>query len=120
MQSKASRTLNFTKAGIGKLKPPKTVRGDIYDEKVLGLAVCVTPAGTKTFYLIRRIGRQVERIRFGGWPELTVEMARRECSAATRCWILRSMESGITEVGMERFVDEIRFGINDCTNLAGT
>lgn len=47
-----------------------------YDQKIPGLAVCVMPTGTKTFYVVRRIGGKMEFYRLGGWPDLTVENAR--------------------------------------------
>lgn len=80
MQRKAPRTLNFTKAAIDRLDVPAGARVYHYDERTPGLAVCVTPAGGKTFYVVRRIGREVERIRIGGWPEYTVDMARDEAA----------------------------------------
>ncbi|MDX1945236.1 MAG: site-specific integrase [Pirellulaceae bacterium] len=86
MQRKAPRTLNFTKVGIDGLDPPEGSREYHYDEQVRGLAICVTPAGTKTFYVVRRIpsldGRpsKVEFCKIGPWPTYTVEMARDEAA----------------------------------------
>ena len=76
MQRKAPRTLHFTKAGIEKLRQPADGREYHYDTKTPGLAVCITKAGSRTFYVVRRVGTQVERIRLGGFPEVTVEQAR--------------------------------------------
>jgi integrase len=76
MQRKSARTLNFTKLAVEALKPPQAGRDYHYDEKLRGLALCVTAAGTKTFYVARRIGLKFERVRIGGWPELSVEQAR--------------------------------------------
>lgn len=76
MLRRAPKTINLTKAAIEKLPPPEGRRLYHYDEKIPGLAICVTPAGTKVFYLIRRVGTRVERIRIGGWPEWTVDQAR--------------------------------------------
>lgn len=80
MQRKAPHTVNFTKQAIEKLPVPPDARVYHYDEKIPGLAVCVTPAGTRTFYVVRRVGHTVERIKIGGWPEYTVEMARNEAT----------------------------------------
>jgi integrase len=80
MQRRAPRTLNFTKAGIEALAPPAKRREYHYDQKVPGLAVAVSPAGGKVFYVVRRVRRRVEFIRIGGWPEFTVEQARNEAA----------------------------------------
>lgn len=80
MPRKAPRTVNFTKANIEGLAASPDARLYHYDEKINGLAVCVTPAGTKIFYVVRRIGMKVERIRLGAFPEVTVEQARTEAA----------------------------------------
>jgi integrase len=86
MQRRTTRALNFTKAAIEKLQPPAGGREYHYDERGGGLAVCVTPAGTKTFYVVRRIPRTeqrpscVEFVKIGPWPEYTVDMARDEAA----------------------------------------
>lgn len=78
MARRAPRTLNFTKAAIDQLPTPPSGRRDYhYDQKTPGLAICVTPTGSKTFYLVRRIDDIVDRNRLGSWPEMTVERARK-------------------------------------------
>lgn len=79
MQRRAPRTLNFTKAGIESLTAGAK-RAYYYDEKVPGLAIAVSTAGGKVFYVVRRVDRRVEFIRVGGWPEFTVEQARNEAA----------------------------------------
>lgn len=78
MRATAPKTkrINFTKAAIEALKPPATGRVYIYDAKTPGLAVCVTQAGTKTFYLYRKVDGKPERIRIAPWPDFTIEQAR--------------------------------------------
>lgn len=49
----------------------------IYDSKTPGLALLVTDKGAKSFYLYRRIDGKPERVRIGGFPEVSVEQARR-------------------------------------------
>jgi len=78
MQRRTPRTLNFTKAGIDNLPPPESGREYHYDVKIPGLSVCVTAAGRKTFYVVRRVGGKVEYIRIGGWPDFSVENARKQ------------------------------------------
>lgn len=69
--------INFTKAAIEALKPPASGRTYVYDVKTPGLAICVTKAGTKTFYLYRKVDGKPERIRIAPWPDLTIEQARK-------------------------------------------
>jgi len=67
------------------------------DTKTQGLALCVTPAGSKTFYVIRRVagmGRKgnTEFLRLGAFPEdLTVEQAR--AGARQKLQVLNAGES---------------------------
>ena len=70
------RKINLTKTAIQAIEPPASGRTYTYDTKQPGLAVCTTAAGTKTFYLYRKVNGKPERIRLGVWPELTVEQAR--------------------------------------------
>lgn len=51
-----------------------------HDSKVPGLIVVVTPAGSKTFYLYRRIQGKPKRVRIGKFPELKVRQAREQAN----------------------------------------
>lgn len=71
---------NFTKTALAVIEPI-TKRAWYRDTKTQGLTLCVTPAGTKTFYVVRRVagmGRKGnnEFLRLGTFQELTVEQAR--------------------------------------------
>lgn len=69
--------VNFTKRALDAFPPsPITRRSYLYDEKVQGLALAVTPAGTKTFVVYRWVQGRPERIRLGRYPDLTIEQAR--------------------------------------------
>lgn len=70
--------INFTKSNIDALKLPTEGRTYTYDIKTTGLAICLTASGSRTFYLVRKIGGKTERILIGKWPQLTVENARDE------------------------------------------
>lgn len=72
--------LRFTTERLAKLTcPAGKDRIYFHDQSTLGLALCVTTAGTKTFILYRRINGRPARIRLGLWPqELSVDDARRE------------------------------------------
>jgi integrase len=48
----------------------------VYDDKVPGLAVCVTANGAKTFYRTGRVKGRYVRLKLGRFPEITVAKAR--------------------------------------------
>jgi integrase len=69
----AFNVTNLTDATCPAGKP----RVYIHDSKTPGLALLVTDKGAKSFYLYRRIDGKPERVRIGGFPEVSVEQARR-------------------------------------------
>ena len=79
----ASHHLNFTKAAL--LKAPAAPKGGkdyYYDEREQGLVLAVTPAGTKSFYLYKRVERRPERILLGRFPDISIENARKLAASA--------------------------------------
>ena len=72
------KKFNFIKSKLNDLPVPSKAEGRIYyyDTQVRSLAICVTPSGTKTFYVIRRVEGKPERIRIGPYPDLAIEQAR--------------------------------------------
>ena len=66
----------FSKARLQALEPPVKSRVYYRDSKTPSLTLCVTPAGSKTFYVYRKIHGRPERIRLGTFKEMTVEQAR--------------------------------------------
>lgn len=66
----------FTKTSIEEQKS-KNRRCWHSDSKVRGLMLVVHPTGRKHFYLNRRIGRRMEKISLGPFPDLSVDAARR-------------------------------------------
>lgn len=82
LETKAKpRRINLTKDAIIRLKAPAEGRVYVYDEKVAGLAICTTAAGTKTFYHYRKVEGKPERTKLGPWPEWTVDQARRRAAS---------------------------------------
>ena len=72
-----AKKINFTKPLLDRLVCPKGVdRLYTYDAKNPGLTLCVTSAGAKSFYVYRRGNGRPQRIRLGGFPELSIEQAR--------------------------------------------
>lgn len=79
----ASFEINFTKAALDKAGPAAKGKRDYYrDLREKGLVMAVTPTGTKTFYLYKRIDGRPERLLLGGFPDLTVENARKRAAKA--------------------------------------
>lgn len=72
----ARRKIRFTKQAIQALEPAEK-RFYVHDDEQRGLVLAVQPTGVKAFYLYRWVDAKPERVRLGGWPDLTVEQARR-------------------------------------------
>jgi hypothetical protein len=73
---------NFTKDALDRLTAPAPGERDThYDRKTTGLQLRVTPTGTKTFSVYRRIkGGQPERVTLGRYPMMTIEQARKHAA----------------------------------------
>jgi integrase len=77
---RSEHRISFTKTALDALEG-KPARYFVYDTKVPGLALQITPAGTKTFYLYRWLDGKPQRIRLGGYPDMSPELARKQASA---------------------------------------
>ena len=78
-----SNRFRFTKTSLEKLPLPASgARATYYDQDVVKLALRVTAAGTKTFYLVKRVGADMVWFKLGVFPEMTVEQARRSGEVA--------------------------------------
>ncbi len=64
-----------------KALPPKDKTASYTDTKTRGLTLLVTPAGAKTFYLIRKVDGAVERTKLGRYPDTSLGAARRRASS---------------------------------------
>jgi integrase len=71
-----SANFPFTVRKIQELPTPEKGRVYYKDEKKPGLQLCVTSAGTKTFYYVRRINGMPTRVRLGALQNITLEQAR--------------------------------------------
>jgi integrase len=70
---------SFTKTAImGLPLPDAGKRATYYDEIVPKLALRVTAAGTKTFYIVKRVGADMIWLKLGVFPDMNVENARKE------------------------------------------
>jgi integrase len=81
----------FTKARIDTLPVPEAgKRANWYDERRPELALRVTSAGAKTFYVIRRMNGVPKWFKLGTYPTMTIEQA---LTAATR--LLGEVANGV-------------------------
>lgn len=70
------KQINFTKLNLEKLQPSKT-RAYVYDSKIKGLALSITPKGSKSFIVYKKFKGKPIRITLGKFPSMTVEQARK-------------------------------------------
>ncbi|MBE6446252.1 MAG: DUF4102 domain-containing protein [Alphaproteobacteria bacterium] len=70
------KVIVFNQHNLDSLPIPEKGRMFYFDSKESKLYLQITCAGTKTFYLLSRIGKNVERIKIGRYPDLKVEKAR--------------------------------------------
>lgn len=68
--------VKLTKAVIEKLVPPSSGRVFLYDSSIVGLCICLTNTGTKTWYLYKKMNGKPVRLKLGRWPAVTVEAAK--------------------------------------------
>lgn len=72
-------SFNFIKKSLDALPMPEAgKRLYVYDTKVRGLELMVTPQGTKSFKVYRKFNNKPIRVTLGKYPEMTIENARRE------------------------------------------
>ncbi|MEF8727196.1 MAG: tyrosine-type recombinase/integrase [Accumulibacter sp.] len=91
-------SIRFGKVAIQGLElPPLGRRLTIYDTKVPKLALRVTHAGTKTFYVVKRAGASMAWVKLGTFPEMTVEKAQAEAQR-----ILGEFASGANPAELKR------------------
>jgi integrase len=76
--------MKITKLAVDKLPIPlalienRTAQKRYYDETLKGFGVRVTSGGTKAFFVEKLVNSRLRRITVGRYPELTVELARKE------------------------------------------
>jgi len=58
--------------------PASGGRATCYDTEIPKLAVRITSAGTKSFYVVKRTGREMVWFKLGVFPDMTAEQARKE------------------------------------------
>jgi integrase len=69
--------IEFGKIALKSLQNPEAgKRANYYDTKTPKLALRVTASGAKTFYVVKRAGREMIWLKLGTFPDMTVEQAR--------------------------------------------
>ena len=71
-----SEKIAFTVRRLSEIEPPSKGRKYVYDTKTPGLALCITAAGSKTYYLYKWYDGRPTRMRLGTMEELSVDAAR--------------------------------------------
>ena len=75
----AENRFEFGKVKILALPSPEGgKRATYYDTKIPKLALRVTANGTKTFYVVKRSGKEMIWLKLGTFPDMTVENASKE------------------------------------------
>ena len=72
----------LTDIAVRNLKPSVGRQVDVYDSKIRGLAVRVSPMGTKAFVIWYRIGSKARRLTLGRFPTMTLAEARKRAQEA--------------------------------------
>lgn len=70
----------LTKTYVDAIAPPARGYALHVDTTLKGFGLRVSAGGTKTFYIERRIAGKPHRIKLGRYPDLTVELARRQAT----------------------------------------
>lgn len=75
--------INFTKSNLDNLPiPEKGSRPYYHDSIVAGLGIRITDKGTKSFIVQRRINKRPSIITLGRYPEMTIQIARKQAVKA--------------------------------------
>jgi integrase len=73
------KRFKFSKASLIALSlPEQGKRRTVYDTEVQRLALRITSAGSKTFYIVKRTGTNITWIKLDTFPDMTVEQARKQ------------------------------------------
>ena len=73
-----TRRVNFTIESLNRATcPTGKDRVTLYDARTAGLALRITPTGSKTFVFYRKVNGRPQRIKLGSFPSVSIEQARR-------------------------------------------
>lgn len=77
-------TATLTDFGVRNLEPDRDRQYEVWDRKVSGLGIRVSPKGAKSWVLIYRIGARSRRLTLGRYPALSLAAARDQAYEALR------------------------------------
>jgi len=97
MTSRALTDLN-----IRHLKP-RASQYEVFDTAMSGLAIRVSPGGTKAFVLLYRIGRRPRRYTLGRYPVLSLKIARERAAEALKLIALGKDPQAAKLIERERY-----------------
>jgi len=72
----------LTKKAIDDFPAPESGRSFLADTKVPGLLVQITPNGTRSFQVYRKVSGKPIRVTLGRYPDMTIEQARKAAMEA--------------------------------------
>lgn len=94
--------LRFTKTALMAVALPEAgKRIAVYDTDTSKLAMRITAAGSRTFYVVKRAGASMAWVKLGTFPEMTVEQARGEAQK-----ILAEFATGANPAAARRAIRE--------------
>ncbi len=109
--------MKITKTAVDKLPIPptaqagKTAQKRYYDDTIKGFGVRVASGGTRAFFIEKLIKKKLCRITLGRYPELTVEMAKKEAQK-----LLGQIAMGLDPVAQKQTAKMREVSLNDVFN----
>ncbi|PWG18061.1 tyrosine-type recombinase/integrase [Salibaculum griseiflavum] len=89
--------MKLTKTSVGKIEPQPGKQLLIWDSELRGFGIRVSPGGSKTYIMQRRIGRTTRRLTIGRADDISAEAARRRALS-----LAAKFAEGIDPVAEER------------------
>ena len=93
--------LKFAKTALMAIEPPAINRLNVYDTEIPKLVLRITAAGSRTFYVIKRVAGAMEWIKLGSFPEMTIEQARTNAQK-----VLSEFATGANPAAVRRAIRE--------------
>lgn len=72
----------LTRSAIDAIPLPPSGRQYHYDSTISGLCICISSAGSRTWYLYRKVNGRPVRLKLGRYPDVSPEAARRLATEA--------------------------------------
>ncbi len=79
----------------------------LWDDRIVGFSLWVSPKGKKTFYAQKSIRNQTRRKKIGEWPAMTVQEARRKARETIASWDGETRTEAFADFTTEELVLEL-------------